>query len=396
MPRGGLIRADYHVPGILLLVLASVCPREAWAQTTPPVKVKRIETLQDLGATFFADRNLSFSRRQNCVSCHSPELAFTDPRQLGEVQGSVSRGGDGRSLGDRNAPSLTYAGHVPRFRLMPSGEPEGGLFHDGRAAGLEEQAVVPLTDPAEMGMPDPTSVVGRVAENPSYVDAFSRLFGAGTLQDVDKAYWAIGLALAAFERTKPFQAFDSRYDRALRGEGALTPLETSGRTLFFSDGVSCSRCHLRSHDQRAAAETFTNARYYNIGVPANTRVRALNGKGDKFVDLGLVANTAVAPSAATGRFRVPSLRNVAVTGPYMHNGVFQELRTAILFHDRFNSVVARENPETGSVWDEPEVSANLEEAVLTGAPLTGDQVTALIAFLATLTDQAYEHLLPER
>ena len=164
----------------------------ALAQATPSQETKRIETLQDLGGAFFADRNLSFSRKQNCVSCHSPELAFTDPRQLGDVQGAVSRGADGHSLGDRNAPTLTYAARNPRLRLGSDGEPQGGFFHDGRAAGLEEQAVVPLTNPVEMGMPDRTSVVARVAENPSYADAFARLFGPGTLQDIDKAYWAIG------------------------------------------------------------------------------------------------------------------------------------------------------------------------------------------------------------
>lgn len=369
----------------------------AVAQTTPSLQVKPIETIEELGGTLFADRNLSFSRRQNCVSCHSPELAFTDPRQLGDVQGSVSRGHDGHSLGDRNAPTLAYVALAPRFRMLTVDGPEGGLFHDGRKVDLEEQAVDPLTNPVEMGMPNRASVVARVSENPSYVDALARLFGPGTLDDHDKAYKAIGTAIAAFERTKPFQAFDSRYDRSLRGNVELTLQEKAGRDLFFSEDASCSRCHLKSRDA-SATETFSNARYYNIGVPVNARVRKLNGKADTFVDKGLADNPAMAKDAmakdpAAGRFRVPTLRNIAITGPYMHNGVFQDLRTAILFHDRFNPGAVGENPETNAPWSKPEVSENLAKGELAAPALTPDNVSALVAFLATLTDKTYENLL---
>lgn len=355
---------------------------------------KRIGTLQELGGAFFADRNLSFSRKQNCVSCHSPELAFTDPRQLGEVQGAVSRGGDGHSLGDRNAPALAYAALTPRFHLNQSGEPEGGMFHDGRATGLEEQAVAPLTNPVEMAMPDRASVVARLTENPSYVDAYARLFGAGTLDDVDKAYWALGLALAAFERTAQFQPFDSRYDRSLRGEIELSDREKAGRDVFFSAKSSCSRCHLS--DEPNKGETFSNARYYNLGVPANARVRVLNGKSGGFIDQGLTGNPAMAERNNTaGRYRVPTLRNVAITGPYMHNGAFQDLRTAIRFHERHNTASASRhiNPETSAPWAPPEVEANIAHAELAGPPLDDMQIDTLIAFLQTLTDQRYEHLL---
>ncbi|HMN37724.1 MAG TPA: cytochrome c peroxidase [Hyphomicrobium sp.] len=373
------------------LILA---PRpSAHALATPAQQIKRVETLEELGGALFADRNLSFSRRQNCVSCHSPELAFTDPRQLGEVKGAVSRGGDGRSLGDRNAPTLAYAALIPRFEFAASGEANGGLFHDGRAAGLDEQAVGPITNPVEMGMPDRASVVARVAENPSYVEAFSRLFGGGTLADVEKSYRAIGSAIAAFERTKPFLAFDSRYDRSLRGETELSELEEAGRDLFFSDNANCTRCHLQSREP-GTAEIFTNARYYNLGVPPNKGIRSLNGKGEGFVDRGLADNPAIKNAdLAHGRYRVPTLRNVAITGPYMHNGVFQELRTAIAFHDRFKGQAGSQNPETNAPWDEPEVAVNLAHYELQGQPLTQEQIDALAAFLATLTDRRYEHLL---
>jgi cytochrome c peroxidase len=96
-----------------------------------------------------------------------------------------------------------------------------------------------------------------------------------------------------------------------------------------------------------------------------------------------------------GKFKVPTLRNVAITGPYMHNGVFQDLKTAVLFHLRSSdTAIAKTNPETGSVWDNPEVSANIATSAGT-RPLSGTDVDALLAFLKTLTDRKYENLLSQ-
>ncbi len=379
--------------GVVFLVLLEVCSwSNARAQQSSVPAV--IETKADLGGALFADRNLSFSRRQNCVSCHSPELAFTDPRQLGAVQGAVSRGNDGRALGDRNAPTLGYASLTPPFHFNSAGQPVGGMFHDGRAADLPVQAGAPLINPVEMGMPDRASVVARLRENPSYLAAFTRLFGPSALDDEDTAFAAFGKALAAFESSQTFAPFDSKYDRALRGEAVLSDEEEAGRALFFdSQRSSCSRCHARLSEDKNR-ETFSNARYFNLGVPENTNVRGLNGKAGT-VDHGLMQNPAAATQSSAGKFKVPTLRNVAITGPYMHNGVFQELRTAILFHDRFNGGAQQEarNPETGQPWAGPEVAANVETALLTSPPLGEAEIKALIAFLSTLTDQRYEHLV---
>lgn len=384
--------------GGILLALLEVCSwHSARAQQTSVPAV--IETKEDLGGALFADRNLSFSRRQNCVSCHSPELAFTDPRQLGAVQGAVSRGNDARSLGDRNAPTLAYAHLTPPFHFNSAGQPIGGMFHDGREADLPAQAGAPLINPVEMGMPNRASVVARLRENPSYLAAFTRLFGPSALDDADTAFAAFGEALAAFESSRTFAPFDSKYDRALRGEAVLSDEEEAGRALFFdSQRSSCSRCHVRWSGAKLSRdedrETFSNAGYFNLGVPENTNVRSLNGKAGS-VDHGLMQNPAAATQSSAGKFKVPTLRNVAITGPYMHNGIFQELRTAILFHDRFNGGAQQEarNPETGQPWAEPEVAANVETAMLTSPPLGEAEIKALIAFLSTLTDQRYEHLV---
>ncbi len=303
-----------------IALAASLIPDAPLAQTTAQ---PAIGTIEQLGRALFGDRNLSFNRRQSCVSCHSPELAFTDPKELGKIEGAVSVGADGHSFGDRNSPSAAYASFTPEFRISASGEPMGGFFWDGRAGTLEEQAGGPPLNPTEMGMPDKQSVVARLKEDQRLADAFRALFGAAVLDDTDGAYAAMTKAIAAFERTADFSPFDSKYDRSLRGEATLTAEETLGRGLFFSPGrAGCSACHLSNGG--APKEVFTSFKYYNIGTPPNRNVRALNGSKAGFVDLGLAANPAVSGAAHDGKFKVPGLRNVAITGPYMHNGIFKE------------------------------------------------------------------------
>lgn len=142
-----------------------------------------------------------------------------------------------------------------------------------------------------------------------------------------------------------------------------------------------------------AQETFTNYEYRNIGVPANPALLTYNGYKK---DLGLLDNPAVNDPMQAGKFKVPSLRNVAVTGPYMHNGVFSDLRTVVLFYDKYNNPTRRVNPETGQPWAEPEVADNIDFASLQKAPALSDQrVDAIVAFLKTLTDERYENLLTE-
>ena len=114
------------------------------------------------------------------------------------------------------------------------------------------------------------------------------------------------------------------------------------------------------------------------------------------MDHGLLENPAVEDKAQDGKFKVPSLRNVAVTGPYMHNGVFKDLRTVVLFYDKYNSKSAKRqiNPETGKPWGPPEVPGTLSMTELEHGPALKDQrIDALVAFLKTLTDKRYEPLL---
>ncbi|MCV3766552.1 cytochrome-c peroxidase [Rhizobium sp. TRM95796] len=355
-------------------------------------------TPESLGAALFHDKNLSFNRTQACSTCHMPDMGFSDHNEPGGA--AVSRGDDSRSFGDRNAPSVAYAAFSPAFHKdEATGVWMGGQFWDGRAAKLEDQAGGPPLNPIEMGMPNKKTVAARIQENPDYIDAFQRLYGKEALTTDDKAFASVTSAIAAFERGKDVSPFDSRYDRYLRGEEKLTDQEELGRTLFFSSQfANCSLCHdIKGADGRYESSTFSSHKYFNIGVPANEAARARNGVKSGYVDIGLAANPQVAGDPAEkGKFKVPTLRNIAVTGPYMHNGVFKDLRTVILFYNKYNSKKKSRqiNPETGERWAPPEIADNLATKELeTGPGLDDKRIDALVAFLKTLTDKRYEPLL---
>ncbi|WP_449046109.1 cytochrome-c peroxidase [Paracoccus versutus] len=352
--------------------------------------------LADLGRALFHDPALSRDGTQSCATCHDPDHAFTDPRE-GLAGRAVSIGDDGASHGDRNTPTLSYAFLSPDFHRDAKGNYKGGQFWDGRADNLRDQAGQPMLNPVEMAMPDRATVVERLRGNADYAQGFAALFGKGALDDVERAFDHAAEALAAYQSTEEFAPFDSRYDRYLRGEAELTAQEQFGHTVFIT--WNCRLCHQLRQQGITERETFTSFEYHNIGVPVNHAVRAINGLGPDHVDLGLLQRPGIDDPAQAGRIKVPTLRNVAVTGPYMHNGVFEDLRTAILFYNKYTSrrPASRINPETGQDWGDPEVAENLSLAELqSGLMLDDARVDALVAFLETLTDRRYEPLLAER
>lgn len=251
-----------------------------------------------------------------------------------------------------------------------------------------------------MAMTDKASVVERLKENADYVASFETLFGDTIFDSTENAYAAMAEAIGEFEKTEQFSPFDSKYDRFLKGEYTYDPLSkaAAGKALFFSQQfTNCATCH-QLHPNSHAQETFTSFEYHNIGVPVNQAVRLINGKPDGFIDNGLLENPKIEDEAEKGKFKTPTLRNVAVTEPYMHNGVFRDLRTVIEFYDHFldgsEHII---NPETGLPWADPEVPATVAHTELSdGRRLSGQDVEALVCFLRTLTDARYENLIENK
>lgn len=354
---------------------------------------KEIKQKELLGKALFFDKNLSKNRTQSCATCHNPDAGFVDNRDNG-IASMASLGDDGHSLGDRQAPSAAYAMFSPEFHYDKKKKQYiGGQFWDGREDTLAGQAGGPPTNPIEMGMSSKEATVERIKENSFYVETFKEIYGDDIFKNSKEAYFAMTDSIEKFEQTKEFAPFDSKYDRYLEGKYDLTPLEDLGRSLFFSQANnSCATCHLLKKED-AKRETFTNYEYHNIGTPINHELRAKNGV--TALDDGLLANPAVKDKTQRGKYKVPTLRNVAVTAPYMHNGVFKDLRTVVEFYDKYNNKKRVINPETGKKWDEPEIKETISLDELKAKKQNDRKVDALVAFMKLLTDKRYEHLLED-
>lgn len=366
-----------------------------------------VEQKVALGRSLFFDHNLSLNKTMSCSTCHDPNHAFVDARHLdtdttNPVQGALSVGDDDMTLGGRNAPTAAYAQFAPNFIKLEDGTYMGGMFHDGRAKNLQEQAKGPFLDPAEMMMPDSSAVVTRVQENAEYVTQMKTLYGSDIFSDTENAYDAIAESIAKFEKTEAFATFDSKYDRSKLAQSdpdyyQMSALEQEGYTLFFDKSkTNCALCHtLNSTTEATTKELFTNYKYENTGTPKNIEaLLSRDGNSDK-TDLGLGGRSDINDGIEFGKFKVPTLRNIAITAPYMSNGVFKELKTVIEFYDHIAGNEAKAiNPETGKAWGEPEVSETINHTLLDQLqPLSERDVLALEAFMKLLTDKRYEHLL---
>jgi cytochrome c peroxidase len=362
----------------------------------------------NLGRALFFDANLSLRRTMSCSTCHDVNRAFIDARYLepdtsNPVQGALSVGDDGVTLGGRNAPTASYAQFAPDFASLPSGSYIGGLFHDGRALDLKAQAKGPLLDPAEMMMPDAAAVVDRVLENSEYVTQFKALYGETVFDETVNAYDAIAKSIAAFEKTETFAPFDSKYDRSKLDPAdpdhyEMSLLEQQGYALFFDlNRTGCALCHTLNSESEAPRELFTNYGFRNIGTPKNIEALLARDGHTDTVDYGLGGRPDISDSAHFGKFKVPTLRNIAVTGPYMHNGVYKELHTVINFYEHMSGNGGDPiNPESGEAWADPEINATISRGALQQLqPLEEGDVEALVAFLKLLTDRRFELLLEE-
>jgi len=328
-----------------------------------------------LGEQLFNDTSFSRNRTMSCATCHNPKQAFIDTR-FNAVNGATSLGDDGSSLGDRNSPTIGYASFIPRFNANNI-RIHGGLFLDGRATNLTEQAKGPFLNTIEMNMPSEASVIIRLQENQAYITAMQTFYGATIFQNTSNAYNAIADAIATFERSSIFAPFDSDRDTRNLSASALR-----GETLFRSNRINCVRCH---RDNGNAI--FTDFSYSNLGLPTNSNVRELNGHA---TDLGLSENPAINNNREDGKFRVPTLRNVAVTAPYMHNGVFSTLKAVVHFYNTRD--VGGINPETGQVWRGAEVTRNVERNDVGNLGLSDSEEDDIVAFLESLTDAQYKNI----
>ncbi|MGD0504230.1 MAG: cytochrome c peroxidase [Steroidobacteraceae bacterium] len=357
-----------------------------------------------VGRALFFDPSLSASGKLACATCHNPAHAFGPADEL-----PVQRGGaDNARPGVRAVPSLTYTQNVPPFTehfFDSEGDdsvdqgPAGGRTWDGRAQSAHEQARLPLLSPFEMANPSPQAVVAKV-QRASYEALFRETFGQRVFDDAELAFKGVLLALETYQQTPlEFYPYTSKYDAYLRREASFTNQELRGLSAFNDPARgNCARCH-PSAMSGGAFPQFTDFGYAAIGAPRNSAIPA---NGDpRYFDLGLCGPLRTDLKDRfeyCGRFRTPSLRNVAVRRVFFHNGVFHRLEDVVRFYVQRDTDPQKWYPRApdGSVLKFDDLPARYRRNVDEDPPLdrrpggrpamTEAQVEDIVAFLHTLTD----------
>ncbi|MTI32663.1 cytochrome-c peroxidase [Cytophagales bacterium RKSG123] len=302
-----------------------------------------------LGRRLFYEKRLSADNSMSCASCHQQSRAFTDGNQF-------SKGVKGEP-GDRNSMSLANLAWTNRF------------FWNGRAESLEEQALEPIQDEIELHQ-SLDQTVKKLQNTPPYPDMFKKAFGSDQVSSEN-----IAKALAQFQRT--LISFNSPYDRSLMGEVQLTEQEKRGERLFFTHpepknqvrGGNCGDCH---RNPITSGERSTFGGFSNNGLD--------NGQN---LAPGLESVTGII--ADKGKFKVPTLRNIALTAPYMHDGRFQTLEEVL---DHYNEhIQLSETLDPLIIEASNEVEYDKSKGIKLF--LTEEEKADIIAFLHTLSDSLF-------
>ena len=338
--------------GLPISTVATVCalaasPFACAAEPEPPLGLSEVShpdekppaaTQVALGERLFFDKSLSVDGTVSCATCHVPEQAFAQA-------GSRTSEGVGGRIGRRNSPSILNVAFAK------------SLFLDGRSGSLEDQAWQPILDKDEMGNPSVREVLDRLAKSEEYTKLFKEAFDVAR---PDKP--SVAKALASYQRT--LLSGNSRFDRWHWGGESelLTELEKEGYELFAGQAL-CWQCHPIGGD----GIMFTDGEFHNTGVGWLSEQRSKAEKRDQPAeDFGRFEVTE--KEADRWRYKTPSLRNVALTAPYMHDGSFANLKEVVEFYNRGGG-------------DDNVQRLDLEQG----------QLDALVAFLGTLTgDQSFK------
>jgi cytochrome c peroxidase len=380
---------------------AAVVPRSAMPPVAGPFNPSPARAA--LGRQAFFDTRLSEPAGTSCASCHDPAQGFAG-NHGGRI--GVALGSRPNFVGRRNTPSALYAAYVPPLFLYqdddaPAPAPFGGLFGDGRVDTLAALVRHPLLDPREMHNRSAADVARKLRAAP-YAAGLRREFGKGALDTTEGALAALGAAMESFLQSRDMAPFSSRYDAWVAGKARLSATELRGMKLFKNpDKGNCASCHkFNETAANPARSLFTDFGYEAIAVPRN-RAIPVNRDPRRF-DTGL-CETARArgwpePDQWCGYFRTPSLRNVAARERYMHNGVFDDLRTAVAFYAT-RTIDASRWYRNGDAFDDVprRYRANVNAASMPlnrrkgmQPALDGDEIEAIAAFLETLTDAPFE------
>lgn len=324
-----------------------------------------------LGDTLFHDTRFSSTGEVSCATCHDRTKAFTDtPLKTSE--------GIDKKTGTRNAPTVINALYFDK------------QFWDGRSPSLEDQALHPFINPVEMGLEDHQPILDIVRSDPFYVDKFQKTFGKS---GEDVTMTEVTQAIAAFERT--VISGNSPFDRWFYGgeENAMTAAQKRGFNLYVNE-ARCVSCHVIEQTQAL----FTDNRFHNIGVGINDIQDDVPPLAGEFlhaeatlseVDVKVLSDAKTSELgrfAVTrefddlGSFKTPTLRNVAVTAPYMHDGSVATLRDAVVHYNN------------GGVTNEGDPVNDFLSGGIRPLNLSDQEIADLVAFMEALTSPEFENL----
>jgi cytochrome c peroxidase len=411
---------------------------------------------QDLGRLLFFDTTLSNPVGQSCASCHAEEAGFTFPDSRINSELGVATGAVKGRFGNRAVPTIAYAAYLLQGPPQYDNDLQtyvGGMFWDGRATDLADQATFPFQNPNEMNnlvhnLPDIALVVKEVSRSPE-ARLFQEVYGRGIFsQPAQTGFSDVADAIAAFEKTPEVSPFSSKYDAYLKGRAQLTSEELDGLRLItgsysgrpggppYRKFAQCAQCHAIPSDRRDGPDLFTNTCYANDGVPRNpnnpyytmTNQQAdpagFNPDGYNYVDIGLgdylYPQMGLPPGnegpgnngqgdflAINGTFKAPTLRNAdkrpyrEFVKAYFHNGSFKDLKQVVHFYNTRNlttvpgEVIDFTQPDPYAnlqgtpLWPEPEYPSPITLQNPNGAPASA---SAQVGNLG-LTDQEEDHIV---
>ena len=396
------------------------------AQAAPLSAVARI------GREMFSDPALSASGKLSCASCHDPAHHYGPANDLAVQFGGARK----HASGLRAVPTLTYKLWTPAFSIGPEDPtseaneatpqdaatgrdggqgvraratqriapkqagrpamvPQGGMFWDGRADTLQDQAQGVLTSPFEMGPQDKDALAQRIA--PRYGARLEQLFGPAVASDPDLLVSEAEFALARYQsESSSFHPFTSKWDAVLAGRAQLTPEEARGLAVFEDPKRgNCADCHPDRPARNGSPPLFTDFQYEALGVPRNHAIPA--NSDSHYVDLGLcgpLRHDSVAKQPENcGMFKTPTLRNAATRLTFFHNGVLHSLDQVLDFYANRDADPARFYP-SGQPADLPGSAArnidHIDAPFVVKHPgkptLSDSEIKALKAYLETLTD----------
>jgi len=337
------------------------------------ISVEYVDKIK-LGKLIFNDKNLSNPVGQSCSSCHSPATDFSDLNHNIVSEGAVN----GLFL-NRNAPNIAYVMFAPPLHFdNVDSTYVGGFFLDGRVNTLEEQAQKPFLNPLEMNNTNVQMLVTKI-RNAGYYPLYRQVYG----NDIDSSaiFKNISDAIASFEKSPNLNPFTSKFDYYLKGEASLTDQELRGFKLFNDPAkAKCANCHPSDPDPESGEVLFTDFTYDNIGVPKNpanpfyTIPLNFNPSGSNAIDYGL--GGFLNDPSNYGKFKVPTLRNAAISAPYFHNGYFNTLEEVVHFY----------NKRDVEAFPPAEIPSTVNHDELGNLNLTSQEEKDIVAFLKTLTD----------